>query len=452
LRKGFGGKELLTKKASCLYFWYREQNARKDEAMRNEMSLQEYLEFGSKSSVKIVKQWQEKYLALDEILRENPEIIRLAHKDFTEWLSESANGRQGKYTTDEIVRSLMVMFLEGDSYRDVVIRIDGSEFLRKFVGMGWSKAMMDFTFLSRALSALQPETLEAINRALARYAKATEKISGDKLRGDTTVYETNIHHPTDSSLLWDCYRVLSRELKGIQREIEDLEIVHRFHPNKARRRAAYIARHAKSKSKKRRREVKTEYRELIAQVRWIARVSGEIRGYLRDGCYEERMLAHYEDLAERVVYQAEKRVFEGIMVPADQKVYSIFEDHTELIKRGKAGKEVEFGHKILLAQTGEKFIAQYEVYERREEDAALVDSMLQEHRSMFDKNPELLTLDRGFYESGQKLTDLRQQIPTVSIRKKGRKTKAEQDLEACEQFKAGQRFRAGIEGTISVLK
>jgi hypothetical protein len=187
LRKGFGGKELLTKKASCLYFWYREQNARKDEAMRNEMSLQEYLEFGSKSSVKIVKQWQEKYLALDEILRENPEIIRLAHKDFTEWLSESANGRQGKYTTDEIVRSLMVMFLEGDSYRDVVIRIDGSEFLRKFVGMGWSKAMMDFTFLSRALSALQPETLEAINRALARYAKATEKISGDKLKVDPIV-------------------------------------------------------------------------------------------------------------------------------------------------------------------------------------------------------------------------------------------------------------------------
>ena len=420
--------------------------------MRSKMSLQEYLEFGSKSSVKVVREWQCKYQKLDEVLRENPEIVRLAHEDFGQWLSESAKGRKSKYTTDEIVRALIVMFLEGDAYREVVIRIDGSEFLRRFVGIGTSRAMMDYSFLSRALSALQPETLAAINAAVAEQAKKEGRISGEKLRGDTTVYETNVHYPTDSSLLWDCFRVLARELKALQRQIEDLPVRHRFHTKKARKRALYIARHATSKSKKRKREVKRKYRQLIDQVRWITYVSGEIREHLRTGSEQEQLLAHYEQLAERVIYQTEKRLFEGITLPATEKVYSIFEEHTELIKRGKAGKDVEFGHKIMLAQTQEKFISQYEVYEHREEDAVLVDCMLEQHRGLFDDNPDVLSLDQGFYESPDQLGKLRKEISTVSIRKKGRKSEQELELESSEAFIDGQRFRAGSEGTISVLK
>jgi len=98
-----------------------------------------------------VKEWQGKYEKLDEVLRQNREIVLLAHGDFTEWLSESWNGRRSKFTTEEILRCLMVMFLEGDSYRDVVIRIDGSLFLRTFVGLGPVRAMMDYSFLSRAM-------------------------------------------------------------------------------------------------------------------------------------------------------------------------------------------------------------------------------------------------------------------------------------------------------------
>ena len=334
--------------------------------MRTEMSLQDYLDFGSKSSVKIVREWQQKYLAIDEVLRKNTKIIRLAHEDFRQWLSESAKGRKSKYTTDQIVRSLMVMFLEEDKYREVVIRIDGSRFLRKFVGLGPWKQMMDFTFLSRALSALRPETLMAINKVVAKYAREA------------------VHRPA------------------------------------------------------------REEQEQEAQAGGQEEVQG--------GSYEDKLLAHCEELADRVIRQAEKRVFEGIILPADQELYSIFEEHTELIKRGKAGKEVEFGHKIMLARTEEKFISQYEVYEKREEDPALVDDMLKPHREMFGDNPDLLTLDQGFYESPEQLAELRDEISTVSIRKKGRKSKHEQQLEDEEQFKDGQRFRAGIEGTISVLK
>jgi len=420
--------------------------------LRTELSRQEYLGFGRKSSLKIVTEWQQKYQAIDEVLRKNRGIFQRAHEDFCEWLSESAGGRKSTYTTDEIVRTIIVMFVESDGYRDVVIRIDGNLFLRTFVGLGPFKQMMDFTFLSRAFSALRPETLSAINEELARYAWEEEMISQEKLRADTTVYETNVHYPTDSALLWDCFRVMSEWLKWIQSELGDLPVRHRFHVKKAKRRMYYIARYAGSPSKQRKKVVKRKYRKLIKQVRWIIGVSEEIRDWLQPTSELAILLMQYEELAQRVVEQTESRVLRGITVPADQKVYSIFEPHTELIKRGKAGKPVEFGHKILLAQTGEKFISLYEVFEKRPEDNTLVPLILGRHHALFEEGPETLSLDQGFYESMQALNQLRDEIPNVAIRKKGKANQKEKEIQSTEEFKDGQRFRAGIEGTISVLK
>ena len=360
--------------------------------MRTKMSLQEYLEFGkgsSKSDLKVVKEWQEKYLAIDKVLLQNRQIIQLAHEDFTQWLSESTGGRRSRYTTEEIVRTLIVMFLEQDSYRDAVVRISGNQFLRQFVGLGQDRVMMDYTFLSRCLSALQPETMEAINEQLAQYARDEEQISAEKLRADTTVVETNVHYPTDSSLLWDCFRVMSRLLKEIQGELKNVPVRHRFHTRKAKKRFYYIARYAKSPSKKRKRQVKRKYKELIQQVRWIIGVSEELRGLLHPTSGMASLLLYYEDLARRVVEQTQSRIVHGVVLPADQKVYSIFESHTELIKRGKAGKTMEFGHKILFAQTAEKFISQYKVMEKREEDNTLVSEVLENHQALFEDMPEI---------------------------------------------------------------
>ncbi len=140
------------------------------------------------------------------------------------------------------------------------------------------------------------------------------------------------------------------------------------------------------------------------------------------------------------------------MVPAGEKVYSLFEEHTELLKRGKAGKPIEFGHKVLIAQTGEKFITHYRTMPEREDDKDLLSETLDAHRSLFGRPPETLAADKGFYESVRQLAELEQEIETVSICKKGRRTQKEADREHAEAFRAGQSFRAGVEGTISVLK
>jgi len=419
--------------------------------MRIQAFRQQYLDFTRPSSVKVVKEYCAKYEAIGELLEANPELVCLAHEDFSTHLSESQKGRESGFTSEEILRALVVMFMEQDSYRDVVVRIDNSEFLRSFVGLG-VKPMMDFTFLSKAFSALSDRTWKAMNETLACYAEQEEKISGARLRADTTVYETNIHYPTDSSLLWDGFRTLARELKQIQREWPELELRHRFHTKKVKKLAYFISRNSKSRKKRTQFRVKSAYRKLVERVRWIVRVSAEARDKLAGIGGDASELERYEPTVQRIIYQAYQRVFAGVKLSADEKVYSLFEEHTELLKRGKAGKPIEFGHKVLVAQSGEKFITHYRTLPQREEDSNLLEETLESHHRLFGQAPEVLAGDRGFYASSQQLDTLGEEIETVSIHKQGRRTARELQRESTEAFKAGQRFRAGSEGSISVLK
>lgn len=421
--------------------------------MRTKSTTQQYLNyFLPSSSTKIVAAYRKKYGALNDLLLANPQVLDLVHADFCRELSTSESGRESRYTSEEILRVLVVMFVECDSYRDLVVRIENSEFLRGFIGLGFIKPMMDHTFVARAFSALSEHTWEALNLSLAQYAKDEAWISGEKLRTDTTAYETNIHYPTDSSLLWDSFRVLSRTLRRVQKELPQLGLTHRFHDKKVKKQAFYIARNAKSTSKVTQRQVKRTYRKLIERVRWIAAVSKEVQQLLEQALLTVPELEKYTPMVERIIHQAERRVFHGEVVPAAEKVYSLFEAHTELLVRGKAGKRVEFGHKVLIAQTGEKFISHYRVLPKREEDKDLVDETLDAHRNLFGELPEVFTGDKGFYGGVKKLKELEQEIETVSICKKGRRTEAEVAREHSEAFREGQRFRAGVEGSISVLK
>jgi len=170
------------------------------------------MDFVRPTTLRVVEEYRRKYEEIGRILDETPKILMALHRDLAGRLSESRNGRKSTYTSEQVLRSLIVMFVEDLSYRDAVVQIENSEFLRKFVRLG-VQPMMDFTFLSRAFGVIREETWEKVNRLLAEYAKEEKKISGEKLRIDTTAYETNIHYPTDSSLLWDGFRTLARLLR-----------------------------------------------------------------------------------------------------------------------------------------------------------------------------------------------------------------------------------------------
>jgi IS5 family transposase len=419
--------------------------------MRTKSTKQQYLDFSRKSRLKVVNEYRKKYKILSQLLDDNPQLVSLVHQDLAKMLSQSKRGRKSEYTSEQILRSLIVMFIEQDSLRQVVIRIENSEFLRHFVALG-IKHMMDFSFLDKAFCVLSDRTWETMNRVLAEYAKEQEKISSEKLRLDTTVYEANIHYPTDSSLLWDSFRTLARLLQQIQQELPQLAIKHRFHVKKVKKLAYFITRNGRSNNKSKRRKVKSTYRKLIERVNWIAEVAREALATLHRAGYEAELLTHYIPIVETIISQAEQRVFQGVMVASDEKVYSLFEEHTELLKRGKAGKPIEFGHKVLIAQTGEKFIHHYQVFPKREEDKELLEPTLKAHKQLFGTGPDVLATDRGFYKNMKQILKLQENIVTVSICKKGRRNPQEYERESTEEFKDGQRFRAGCEGSISVLK
>jgi IS5 family transposase len=239
----------------------------------------------------------------------------------------------------------------------------------------------------------------------------------------------------------------------------------RLHPRRAKREALTIARRAAQKGR-RARSLKRPYQRLLGRVEgildWAARVAhglAEGLGCQRYGDWGHAQaeqlveeLAHFHELGERVVDQARRRVLQGESVPNDEKLFSVFEPHTELLKRGKAGKDIEFGHMIQIQQVDEKFITDYEVFDKKPVEHTLLEPALAAHEDLFGSIPAELSADKGYYESMEAIQALEEEIEVVSIAKKGPRTAEESEREQDPLFRHAQAFRAGVEGSISFLK
>jgi IS5 family transposase len=163
-------------------------------------------------------------------------------------------------------------------------------------------------------------------------------------------------------------------------------------------------------------------------------------------------IEHFCGLGDRVIDQSRRRVLNGEQVPTVEKLYSIFEPHTDLIKRGKVQSPIEFGHKVFLAESARGLITQYDVLDGNPIDEQHVVISLEHHRQTFGDVPQLYGSDRGFF-SEKNVTSCKQQgVKVVCIPQRGgTKTPERKAYEKSREFKEGQRFRAGIEGRISVL-
>jgi IS5 family transposase len=431
--------------------------------MRIKLDPQEPLDF-SPAHLKLTREYHEKYATVDRILAETPKILTLFHRDVSRVLSQAGRKRRAHFTSDQLLRAILVMELEGLPYRETVVWIDDSQFLRRFVRV-YDGEVMEHSLLCKAYKAVAPEAWQEMNQLLGRYALERELISGTCLRVDTTACETNIHYPTDSSLLWDGYRVTSRLIARVREYDAEAVGPGRLQDRRVKRLMLRITRRAAHKEEERR-QLERPYRALLAQVSrvldWSRRVRASVRERLAAETYDLQVgliltgllteMDRYDGLTAKVIDQASRRILAGEKVPNAEKLFSLFEPHTELLIRGKVAKPVEFGHMILLQQIEEKFITGYQVFERRPRDASLVDSILESHQATFGQLPESLTADKGFYQSMDQLRLLERTIPQVSIAKKGSRTAAETAREHHPTFRALQRFRAGIEGTISALK
>ena len=434
--------------------------------MRPKFDLQPELDLPV-SNLALTQQYYAKYEAISKILDDNPGILAAVHAEVAHALesaSESPQRRRHRFSSDNVLRILVVQNLEGFSLRQTVVRIDDSPALRRFTRIH-RKPMMDFTTLDKLKNAIGSDTWKKMNRLLAQHAVREERITGEALRLDTTAVETDIHWPTDSSLLWDSYRVLA----GLVEQARTLDAVlvgsGRLHPRRAKRAALSIARKA-AKRGPHGETLKPLYRDLLARVEgiceWAFRVGKGLetrassKRYGQWKCAAAEVLAdellHFHGLALRVIDQARRRVLDGESVLNEEKLFSLFEPHTELLKRGKAGKDIEFGHMIQIQQVREKFITDYEVYEKKPLEHTLLEPALASHRELFGDVPSQLTTDKGYYESMEAIQALEKTIDVVSIAKKGKRTVEETEREQAPLFRQAQAFRAGVEGTISFLK
>jgi IS5 family transposase len=397
--------------------------------------------------------------AISGFLDEQRSVIECIRRDLVRGLKQPGSGRNG-LTATQVLRSLVLMRLKNWDYRELRERIADGLTLRQFTDFYCAPVPKHDAF-QRGFIRLTPQTLKAVNDLVVRAAVDLGLENGAKLRVDTTVVQSDIHHPTDNTLLWDVVRVVTRLVRRLAKALE-LRRIKGFcdRTRSARRRMYEIQRMT---TRQRHEQQTGTYRVLIGiaeEVVGNARAGLEktckIRGkdMFADMAIAElrRQIEHFCGLGDRVIDQSRRRVLDGEQLLTGEKIYSIFEPHTDLIKRGKVRTPIEFGHKVFLAESAEGLITQYEVLKGNPPDEIHVASSLQHHRQAFGRAPELYGSDRGFFSEQNLASCKRAGVKLVCIPQRGgKRTTRRAAYESSAVFKAGQRFRAGIEGRISVL-
>src|SRR5882672_8913069 len=399
--------------------------------------------------------------AISEFLDQHLTLVEHVRKDLARGLKNARTGRNG-IAPSQVLRSLVLMRVKNWDYRELRERINDGFTLRSFTEFD-SHAVPKHDAFNRAFNRITPETLRDINQLVVQAAVQLGLQDGKTLRVDTTVVESNIHYPTDATLLWDAVRTITRLIEDLHEKLPDGVQGFTNRTRSARRRMQAIQR---TSAAERTRQQEPKYRELIRITEQVVNNARQVVEKAKTAAAGagvdliasvaidslRNQISGYCKLADRVIDQSRRRVLQGQKVPTEEKIYSIFEPHTDLIKRGKAQKPVEFGHKVFLAESAQGLITDYQVLDGNPSDTDHVQSSLDRHQQTFGNPPELYAADRGFFSAENVQSCEKGGVTQVSIPQRGGHKTAEQDaLEHSKEFKKGQRFRAGIEGRISVL-
>jgi IS5 family transposase len=396
--------------------------------------------------------------AVASFLDRHGELVETVRRDLERGLKNPGTGRSG-LTAQQVLRALILQRVKNWDYRELRERIADGYTLRRFTDF-YSRRVPKHDAFNRAFNRLTVATLRVINQMIVQAAVDLGLEDGRKLRVDTTVVETDIHHPTDSTLLWDSVRVLTRLVERLDELLAHGVGAFPNRTRRARRRMQEIQRMTPAQRQRRQlrkyRDLIHTAEEVVANARAVLNKTRKVRAIdvLNELALQDirSQIEHHCGLALKVVDQARRRVLQGQSVPSGEKIYSIFEPHTDLIKRGKVDKPIEFGHKVFLAESARGLITQYAVLDGNPIDETQVRPALQRHTQSFGEAPELFSGDRGFFSQDSIGACQHAGVVLTCIPQRGgHKTTARQMFEKTPAFKKGQRFRAGIEGRISVL-
>jgi IS5 family transposase len=400
-------------------------------------------------------------LAELDVLLEDDELFKLLKADLLKRYPHSA--RLGRHSTpvEVILRMLVVKRLYGWSYEQTEHFVSDSIVLRQFCRL-YVQSAPDDTTLIRWANLIGAKTLERLNERAVELARSLKVTRGRKLRTDATVVETNIHHPTDDALISDGVRIISR-LVGRAKKIIPKSVCQaakgepfRNRIRSAKRLAHKISKMALGRTKEAKATYQAAYQRLVEVAKYSIKQAERVRRML-----EEEMpsapkiseeISHFAGLLERAVWQAHRRVFEGEQVSAKEKLLSIFEEHTAIIRRGKARNKTEFGRKVWLSEVEGGIVSGFRILEGNAGDEAQLEPTLEDHLRLFAKVPELVAADRNVHSKENEQIAKQMGVKKVCLPKAGKKSTERQEHERQRWFKRARRFRAGIEGRISVMK
>jgi IS5 family transposase len=399
--------------------------------------------------------------ALDEVM-DDAKLQLLAWNDWVKRRPHCLEMGHPSTPVEALLRLQAVRRLYSWSYRQVQKQVKGSLMLRQFTRVYWH-GVPNYATLNDWERALRPATVRAIHQRVVQLAVQGGVTTGKKIRSDSTVTETNIHYPTDSRLLEDSVRVLGRMLSAGRELVGQVPSVSKGlfvnHTRSVKRLAREIARGTR-KAKKAEITPKTQrlYMKLLRVTReTLAHAQAVVPVLKKYGDLAGQALAdsltHYIPLVQRVIDQADRRVVRHESVPASDKLVSLFEPHTAIIRRGKAApRETEFGHKVWLDEVEGGIVSDYRILRGNPPDQDQFPDSLGHHKKTFHHPPEVVSTDRGIHSPENEHAAQKAGVLKVCMPQPGHTSPERIEYEHQKWFRLEQRFRAGIEGRISVLK
>jgi transposase, IS5 family len=401
--------------------------------------------------------WEPWMRTADHLLDDEQLIERVFEAQARRWLKSRTRGRP-QTPTEVVLRLLILKHIRNWSDEVLEREVRANRVYRTFARIGAEK-VPDAKTLGRLGPVVGPDVVADLHRRLVEIAVEKRVITGRRRRVDTPVVETNIHYPTDSSLLGDGARVLTRVMKKVEQCAHGFVSKVRNRMRSVRKKVLAIAIAARQKGAAGEEKRRLIYKGLLSVTRKIVhqakRVRSEVDPFGRRKKKQlsglRNQLATMVDRVEQVVKQTQARVFGG-NTKFEEKIVSLFEPQTEIIRQGKASKPTEFG-KLVKGQEAEgQILTHFEVYEERPADSALLVNAVEIHEQQTGSVPRIVAADTGFYSQANEKRLPEMGVKNVSVPHRNTRSEQRRSHQKKRSFQEGQPWRMGGEGRISVLK
>jgi IS5 family transposase len=406
--------------------------------------------------------WEDWMRQVDEVLSDQELLGTVYEALARRWPKSRTHGRKGT-PAEVVLRLLLLKHIRNWSYAILEREVRANLVYRQFTRVGAEK-VPDAKTLGKLGLVLGPEVIEKIHQRVVAIAREKKIVRGRRLRVDTTVVETDIHYPTDSSLLGDAVRVLTRTMKKIAHLAGAAGEKLCDRTRSVRYRVIEIARASRSRSAQGQEKLKQIYHKLLAAtgrvVAQAQRFADEVAAGVkraRSGPDQAALKANRQYLetmiprVRQVIRQTRERILRGNTHLAG-KIVSLFEPQTEIIRKGKAAKPTEFGKMIKIQEAEGQIIIHYEAYDERPNDVDLLLPALEVHRQRLGRVPRLATADAAFFSIRNETAAHALGVKRLSIPNRATKSEERKRLQKKRWFRNGQKWRTGSEGRISLVK